>query len=115
MCTPCKAILCYPGIGTSLKGPLAEEADIPQKPLPEEATLSAGKAVEVQPCTSNVQEESRYPQEEPAQAGSSYSSHTDLDDSCYPESGRQTRSQTGSLPVPTKMTMAEEMNSKTHI
>ena len=95
LCNPCKASLCYLGIGTSQKGPLAEEAeaDIPHKPLPEEVTLSTDKAVEVQPCTSNVQDELRYPESE----------------------GRQIRSQTGSLPVPTKMTMAEEMNSKTHI
>ena len=92
------------------------EADIPQKPLPDEVAVSKGKAVEVQPCAPSVQEESCYPQEEPAQAGSSYSSCTGPDDSRYPQSeGRQTRLQTGSLPVPTRMTMAEEMNSKTHM
>ena len=93
------------------------EADIPQKPLPNEVAVSGGKAVEVQPCASSVIEESCYSQEEPAPAGSSYSSSTGPDDSRYPESqeGRQTRSQTGSLPVPTRMSMAEEMNSKTHM
>ena len=69
---------------------------------------SESRAVEVEPCKSN--EESRYPQEEPAQAGSSYSSSGTV-----PDDSRQTRSKTGSLPLfsPSKMTLAEEMNSKT--
>ena len=97
-----KSNSCYPFIGTT-----QTESDILSQQLPEQLTLSKSKAVEVQPCStsSNVpeEEESRYPQVEPAtEAGSSYSS------------SRQTRSQTGSLPFmsPTGMTLAEEMNSK---
>lgn len=75
------------------------------------------RAVEVEPCSSKVSEESHYPLEEPAQS-SSYSSGTIDEESRYPKSqqtGRQTRSQTGNLPSDTsnKMSMAEEMNSKT--
>ena len=84
-----------------------------------EVTLSeivaSSRAVEVQPCSStNVPQEqqSRYPQEEPSVEAQPCSS-TNVPEG-EDSSSRQTRSQTGSLPFmsPTKMTFAEEMNSK---